>query len=193
MDNKPKKAPPARFAAAKNTTQTDEIPIKPAANLDDMPICGGKAPVTMNDDEDKPLAKGTYDLDKSVYMGKLQTQSNLKTMQGGGFLPSEAPAPTIFEQNQQLDELDDPRHSHYEFMEPKFRGPMSQNNTIGGIASGRSPGKIQPGGSFSKVREPEESVPPRLSTQKLWPDAGDPGSANFQQDTRGGSDSPLKR
>ncbi len=64
MDNKPKKAPPARFAAAKNTTQTDEIPIKPAANLDDMPIGGGKAPVTMNDDEDKPLAKGTYDLDK---------------------------------------------------------------------------------------------------------------------------------
>jgi hypothetical protein len=49
--SKPKKAPPARFAATapKNTTSGDEIPIKPALNLDEMPIGGNK---------------GTYDLDK---------------------------------------------------------------------------------------------------------------------------------
>lgn len=64
MDNKPKKGPPARFAAAKNTTSTDDIPIKPAVNLDDIPIGGGKPPVTMGDEEDKPLPKGSYDLDK---------------------------------------------------------------------------------------------------------------------------------
>jgi hypothetical protein len=42
MDNKPKKAPPARFAAKPSATSTDDIPIKPAMNMDDMPIGGGK-------------------------------------------------------------------------------------------------------------------------------------------------------
>jgi hypothetical protein len=66
MDNKPKKAPPARFAAKPSTTSTDDIPIKPAMNMDDMPIGGGKGAIntTMGDDEDKPIPKGTYDLDK---------------------------------------------------------------------------------------------------------------------------------
>jgi hypothetical protein len=63
MDNKPKIAPPARFAA-KTTTSTDDIPIKPAMNMDDMPIGGNKGPAAMGDDEDKPIPKGTYDLDK---------------------------------------------------------------------------------------------------------------------------------
>ena len=61
MDNKPKKAPPARFA---NKTSTDDMPIKPAMNVDDMPIGGSKGPTAMEDDEDKPLPKGSYDLDK---------------------------------------------------------------------------------------------------------------------------------
>jgi hypothetical protein len=61
MDNKPKKAPPARFA---NKTSTDDMPIKPAMNMDDMPIGGSKGPTTMEEDEDKPLPKGSYDLDK---------------------------------------------------------------------------------------------------------------------------------
>jgi len=47
MDNKPKKAPPARFA---NKTSTDDIPIKPAMNVDDMPIGGSKGPTAMEDD-----------------------------------------------------------------------------------------------------------------------------------------------
>lgn len=64
MDNKPKKAPPARFAA-KNTASNDDIPIKPAKNVDDMPIGGASQPPPMTgDDEDKPIARGTYDLDK---------------------------------------------------------------------------------------------------------------------------------
>ncbi len=42
--SKSKKAPPARFAATatKNTTSGDDIPIKPALNLDEMPIGGNK-------------------------------------------------------------------------------------------------------------------------------------------------------
>ena len=44
MDNKPKKAPPARFASKLPTTSTDDTPIKPAMSLDDIPIGGGKAP-----------------------------------------------------------------------------------------------------------------------------------------------------
>ena len=65
MDNKSKKGPPARFAA-KTSTSTDDVPIKPAMNMDDMPIGGGKGPLlaTIGDDEDKPIPKGTYDLDK---------------------------------------------------------------------------------------------------------------------------------
>lgn len=63
MDSKPKNAPPAKFAA-KSTTSTDDIPIKPAMNLDDMPIGGSKGPSALGDDEDKPLPKGSYDLDK---------------------------------------------------------------------------------------------------------------------------------
>lgn len=65
MDNKPKKTPPARFAA-KLPASTDDIPIKPAMNMDDMPIGGSKGPLltTMGEDEDRPLPKGTYDLDK---------------------------------------------------------------------------------------------------------------------------------
>jgi hypothetical protein len=37
-------------------------------NMDDMPIGGGKGaiPTAMGDDEDKPLPKGTYDLDKLI-------------------------------------------------------------------------------------------------------------------------------
>jgi len=63
MDNKHKKAPPAKFAA-KSTTSTDDIPIKPAMNMDDMPIGGSKGPTALGDDDDKPLPKGSYDLDK---------------------------------------------------------------------------------------------------------------------------------
>jgi len=63
MDNKPKKAPPAKFGA-KSTTSTDDIPIKPAMNMDDMPIGGSKGPTALGDDDDKPLPKGSYDLDK---------------------------------------------------------------------------------------------------------------------------------
>jgi hypothetical protein len=63
MDNKPKKAPPAKFAA-KSTTSTDDIPIKSAMNMDDMPIGESKGPTALGDDEDKPLPKGSYDLDK---------------------------------------------------------------------------------------------------------------------------------
>ena len=63
MDSKPKKAPPAKFAA-KSTTSTDDIPIKPAMNMDDIPIGGSKGPTALGDDDDKPLPKGSYDLDK---------------------------------------------------------------------------------------------------------------------------------
>ena len=64
----------------------------------------------------------------------------------------------------------------------------------GGIANGRPNGQISAGGGFSKIKDPEDSIPPRLSAPRLWPDAGggDPGSANFLQDTKG-SDTPLKR
>ena len=64
----------------------------------------------------------------------------------------------------------------------------------GGISNGRPNGQISAGGSFSKIKEPEDSVPPRLSAPRLWPEpaGGDPGSANFLQDSKG-SESPLKR
>jgi hypothetical protein len=71
MDSKPNKAPPARFAnkaAAVAKNSVEDAPIRPAAALDDIPI-GGKA-VQMKDGanpdelEDKPIPRGTYDLDK---------------------------------------------------------------------------------------------------------------------------------
>jgi len=68
MDVKPKKAPPAKFANKPTGDQqsVDDVPIRPASNFDDMPI-GGKVAAKIEgnpgDIEDKPLPKGTYNLD----------------------------------------------------------------------------------------------------------------------------------
>lgn len=66
---KPKRDPPARFAnkAKPSTVASEDQPIKPAANLDDMPIGGAKRPLPAEEqtpnDEEKPLPRGAYNLD----------------------------------------------------------------------------------------------------------------------------------
>lgn len=73
VENKPKRAPPARFAnkGAKPTTakveeeKKNDIDEKPIikSSIDDVPIGGIKTNVNLDDIEDKPLPRGTYNLD----------------------------------------------------------------------------------------------------------------------------------
>jgi hypothetical protein len=60
VDSKPKKAPPARFANKAAAAKEE-----PKPSLDDMPIGGKKLPVEapVEGEEDKPLPRGTYNLD----------------------------------------------------------------------------------------------------------------------------------
>jgi hypothetical protein len=106
-------------------------------------------------------------------MTKQNTQSNTKTMMGKGGLMPGSDLPDL--DNPEQDELDDPRNTHYEMTEARFRQPVQKstnpNSSVagflqpsgGGISNGRPNGQISAGGSFSKVKDPEDSIHPRLS------------------------------
>ena len=103
-------------------------------------------------------------MENQAYMTKQESVN--KSMRIGGFIDD-------LPMEDEMDEIDNPRNTHYQFVESRFRPPTGAEKSP--AQSNKTPSK----GSMRQFAEP--SAPSRLDAQKLWPGERSPDGPDHAQ------------